>query len=188
MAAQSVISLPERVDGDGVLVRRWRPDDAEALDCAVAESADHLRPWMAWISAEPLTIEQRRAWLAEQEREWASGGDLVCGVFVGDAVAGGCGLHRRRGPGVLEIGYWTHVAFTRRGIATAAARTLTDAAFTVPDIEAVEIHHDRANVASAGVPRGLGFRFVGETRDEPEAPADEGIDCTWRMERSGWGG
>jgi hypothetical protein len=33
---------------------------------------------------------------------------------------------------------------------------LTNAAFTVPEITQVEIHHDKANVASAGVPRSLG--------------------------------
>jgi hypothetical protein len=34
--------LPERLEApDGLLQRRWVPDDAEALGCAVAESAEH---------------------------------------------------------------------------------------------------------------------------------------------------
>lgn len=141
---------------------------------------------MAWIALEPLTVEQRRTWLVQQQRAWSEGGDVVHGVFIDNDVAGGCGLHRRRGPETLEIGYWIHPSFTRRGLATAVARTLTEAAFTVPGISHVEIHHDKANVASAGVPRRLGFEYVGETRDEPTAPAEMGIDCAWRMERDRW--
>ena len=90
--------------------------------------------------------------------------------------------------GALEIGYWVHAAFVRRGIASKAAALLTDAAFAIPDIERVEIHHDKANSASAGVPRRLGYRFVGEQRDEVTAPADSGIECVWRIERDEWPG
>jgi len=140
-------------------LRRWTPSDAETLGRAIAESARHLRPWMAWIALEPLTLEQRREWLIDRQREWSEGGDVVHGVFIADEMAGGCGLHRRRGPRTLEIGYWTHPSFTQRGLATAVAEALTDTAFGVPGIARVEIHHDKANAASSGIPRRLGFRF-----------------------------
>lgn len=178
--------LPDWVDGDGVLLRRWLVTDAEALARAVTESQDHLRPWMAWMAQEPMTLEQRRAMLRERERESLQGGDVMLGIFVGDEVAGSCGLHRRRGPPALEIGYWVHPSFTGRGVATAVARLLTDAAFSVPGIAHVEIHMDKANSASSGVPRRLGFRFLGETPDEATAPAEVGIDCAWRMDRARW--
>ena len=178
--------LPERIDGEGIVLRRWLETDADAIAQAVTESLEHLRPWMAWASEEPQTIEQRRALIARWEREWAEGGDAVYGIFVEGAVAGGCGLHRRRGPRTLEIGYWIHRDFTRRGIATAVSRMLTAAAFAVPEIEHVEIHHDKANVASAGVPRRLGFTLVEEQPDERVAPAEIGVDCTWRIHREQW--
>jgi len=97
--------LPDRIDGDGVLLRRWLVTDAEALARAVTESQDHLRPWMAFMAQEPRTLEQRRAMLREREREWLQGGDVMLGIFQGDEVVGSCGLHRRRGPSALEIGY-----------------------------------------------------------------------------------
>ncbi len=179
--------LPERIDGtDGLILRRWLPDDAEALGSAIAESADHLRPWMAWIAEEPLPIERRRARIAEWERGWSEGGDVILGVFVDGRVAGGCGLHHRIGVGGLEIGYWIHPAFLCRGLATRAARMLTDAAFALPGITAVEIHHDKANQASAGVPRKLGFEWLGESPDAPEAPGDLGIEWRWRIEKGAW--
>lgn len=45
----------------------------------------------------------------------------------------------RIGPGGLETGYWVHQAHTRRGLATAAAAALTDAALALPGIDRVEI-------------------------------------------------
>jgi RimJ/RimL family protein N-acetyltransferase len=150
--------LPDQIDGDGVLLRRWLVSDAEALARAVTESQDHLRPWMAWMAQEPMTLEQRRAMLREREREWLQGGDVMLGIFVGDEVAGSCGLHPRRGLSALEIGYWVHPSFTGRGVATVVARLLTDAAFSVPHIAHVEIHTDKPNSASSGVPRGHGPR------------------------------
>ena len=178
--------VPERIEGDGLLLRRWVIADAHQLWRAVAESAEHLRPWMSWMADEPLTPDARRQLLVRWEQEWRTGGDAVFGIFVDGHVAGSCGLHRRRGPGVLEIGYWIHSAFIGRGLARAAARLLTDVAFSEPGIEAVEIHHDKANVASAGIPRGLGFQFVGETPDGASAAAEVGIDCAWRMDRDRW--
>jgi hypothetical protein len=109
---------------------------------------------MEWTRHEPLTVVQRRALIEDWERDWRLDGDVIYGVFVDDEVAGGSGLHHRGSPDELEIGYWTHPAFLRRGIATSVARLLTDAAFSVPGIEAVEIHHDKANLRSRGVPAG----------------------------------
>ena len=40
-------------------------------------------------------------------------------------------------------------------------------AFTVPGIERVGIHHDKASQASAGVPRSSGCRPIGEQPDTP---------------------
>jgi RimJ/RimL family protein N-acetyltransferase len=178
--------LPERVDGEGIVLRRWLVSDAEGQQQAVAESAEHLRPWMSWMAAEPQTLEQRCGMLTRWEEEWSRGGDVRYPVFVDGRIVGSSGLHRRLGPDVLEIGYWIHASFVRQGLATRVAALLTDTALSVAEIRHVEIHHDKANVASAGVPRRLGYRFVGEQPDEAAAPADTGIECIWRMQRSQW--
>lgn len=141
---------------------------------------------MAWIADEPLTIERRRSMLAEFERDRLGGGDVVLGMFLDDRAVGGCGLHRRIAQAGLELGYWVHARFTRRGLATAAARVLTDAAFALPGITHVEIHHDKANTASAGVPKRLGFSLLAEIPDEVEAPAEIWIECQWRMDHAQW--
>ena len=42
----------------------------------------------------------------------------------------------------------------RQGLATSAICLLTDSAFALVGISHLEIHHDKANVASAGIPDG----------------------------------
>ncbi len=167
-------------------MRRWLDGDAEALRQAVAESVDHLRPWMPWIANEPLTLEGRRRLIAEWEQHWLDGGDVLMGVFIDGVIAGGCGLHPRIAPDGLEIGYWTRVSHLRQGVASTAARLLTDLAFTLDDITHVEIHHDKANAASGTIPRKLGYRLVKEAPDRAEAPSEIGISCDWRVTREEW--
>lgn len=181
--------LPERLAGPRVLLARWTPADVDTLGKAVARNLEHLRPWMPWVSAEPLSGPARRRLLEQWGREWQEGGDAVLGIFLAGLVVGSCGLHRRLGPAALEIGYWVDRDHLRQGIATEAAGLLTSAALGLPGIEAVEIHHDKANLASGGVPRRLGFSLLGEVADDkPSAPAEVGVDLVWRMTREAWAG
>jgi RimJ/RimL family protein N-acetyltransferase len=169
-----------------LILRSWCADDAPNLAAAITQNIDHLRPWMPWIAAEPQTLEDRLALINQWRSEWERGGDVVIGAFLGGAVVGSAGLHRRRGPGVLEIGYWVHIDHIRNGYATEIACALTNAAFTVPGIERVEIHHDKANIASAGVPRRLGYSFADETPDSVTSPGELGVDCRWTIDRRQW--
>jgi RimJ/RimL family protein N-acetyltransferase len=180
------MAAPERLDlGGGLVLRRWCPADAEALTLAIAESIEHLRPWMPWAMG--ANLEEQRATLARWDQEWDGGGDLCYGLFLGPVALGAFGLHRRIGPDGLEIGYWVHAAHTRRGHASAASGALTTVAFTLPGIEVVEIHHDRANLASEGVPRKLGYSLVGERpRRGAPSPAESGTFLIWRMTREDW--
>ncbi len=172
---------------DGSLaLRRWEVAEAELLQRAVRDNLEHLRPWMPWVAGEPLTLAQRRALIAGWENDWVAGGDAVLGVFWDGAVVGGSGLHRRIGHDGLELGYWIDHRHVRQGLATRVAGLLTTLAFSVAGITHVEIHHDRANVASAGVARKLGFALVAEEHDRPEAPGEEGVEWRWRMDAAQW--
>lgn len=178
--------LPETAHAPRLTLRRWREDDADALSEATVESVDHLRPWMAWAASEPVSRDERLAKTRTWEQTWAEGADVGIGAFLDGLVVGSGGLHRRGGPDSLQIGYWIRPSQTRRGFATEITGALTTAAFTVEGIERVEIHHDKANVASRGVPERLGYEFTGERRDEIVAPAEVGVDCGWVMTRSRW--
>ena len=172
--------LPERIEDDELVLRRWVVSDAGALQAVIAESASHLRPWVRWVEDEDASIEGRRAFIAEREREWRGGGSVLLGIFVAERIAGGCSLTVHTEPAVLEIGYWLHPAFCGHGLATRAVRLLTEATLAEPEVLAVEIRHDKANAAAGAVPRRLGYRFVGEAPNPAPAPADSGTDFVWR--------
>ncbi len=174
--------LPDRIEADGLVLRRWRADDAEALGRLIADNAEHLRPWMPWMAEEPKTLAERIELIQRWEDEWNAGGDVVLAVLRDGEIAGSCGMHRRIGPDGVELGYWIAAPHTRQGVATAVASALTDAALALPPIDRVEIHHDTNNRASAGIPAKLGFELVGE---EPglRPPAGSGVESVWRTTR-----
>jgi ribosomal-protein-serine acetyltransferase len=158
-----------------LVIRRFEVEDAPALHDAIIDSLEHLRPWMPWVALEPLTLEQRV--------EWIRGAQESLGVFLDGVVVGGTGIHDRLGAGAREIGYWVRVGWTGRGIATEAARTMTERALALEGVTCVEIHHDKANVASGRVPAKLGYTLVREVPDEITAPGECGISCEWRFEK-----
>jgi RimJ/RimL family protein N-acetyltransferase len=161
--------------------------DAPAVSIAANASLEHLQPWMPWATPEGVAVETQRLRMSGPAWSWSPDGDYGYGVFLADgALVGSLGLHRRVGPGALEIGYWVHVDHTRRGIATASARALTDVGFALPGIRRMEIHCDAANRASAAVPARLGYRMVGSEEHEPEAPGEEGRRLIWVMYEREW--
>jgi ribosomal-protein-serine acetyltransferase len=167
-------------------IRPWRVSDAGALSVAIAESIEHLRPWMSWVAMEPRSLADRQSMIARWTNERRAGGDMVFGMFIGTVVVGGCGLHRRLGPDGLEIGYWVHAEHARKGHATRAGAMLVAVAFSFPEVELVEIHCDQANHASQGVPRKLGFTLVGQETKPIQAPHETGVQDVWRTTRSDW--
>jgi ribosomal-protein-serine acetyltransferase len=164
-----------------VTLRRTRNSDLDAVHLAVTESLDHLRPWMPWATG--YTRQGTAEFLASMERAWADGTEYSYAIMTEGTLAGCCSLVARIGPGGLEIGYWVHRAYTRRGLATAASAALVDQAFRLPGVDRVEIVHDELNVASGGVPRKLGFTQAGRRPIEPPAPEGTGVGVVWRLVR-----
>src|SRR5208282_3814619 len=164
-----------------VTLRRWREDDLDAVFAAVTESLDHLRTWMPWAAG--YTRQSAAEFLAKSARSWADGSEYGYAIMADGTLAGGCSLMGRIGPGGLEIGYWVHRAWTRRGLATAASAALVEAAFGLPGVDRVEIVHDELNLASAGVPRKLGFTEVGRRPLDLAPPAGTGVGVVWRLTR-----
>jgi RimJ/RimL family protein N-acetyltransferase len=178
---------PQRIDLPGYVLRRMTAQDSPAVSAAATESLEHLRPWMPWATPEGVSVETQRVRMSGPAWAWAPDGDYAYGVFLADGrLVASLGLHRRVGPGALEIGYWVHVDHVRRGIATTSARALTDVGFALPGIRRMEIHCDAANQASAAVPARLGYRLVGSEEHEPEAPGEEGRRLVWVVYEREW--
>ncbi len=174
---------PEYLSHASVELRRWRAADAELAGRLVRESLEHLRPWMPWAT-DSYGPADAADYVRRCEDSWADGSAFQYLVLAGGQPAGSAGLMARIGAGGLEIGYWVHPGFTGRGVATAAAAALTQAAFALPGIDHVEIHHDALNLASGRVPAKLGFSPAGTGPARFElAPGDSGTTRVWRTSR-----
>jgi ribosomal-protein-serine acetyltransferase len=179
---------PLHVEAGWLVCRRVQQDDVQDLYDAVAASTDHLRPWMPW--ADGYTQEMAQEFV-DRNSPRADGEPVTDAPYVArdreGRLLGVCGLHARLGDDSLEIGYWVDVRHTRRGVATVASAALTELAMAVPRLEAVEIHHDQANMVSGSIPAKLGYEHVATLDDTEEAaPGEVGIEWQWRMSRSAW--
>jgi RimJ/RimL family protein N-acetyltransferase len=168
------MAWPEEVEVEdaGVVLRAADPIDAEALTATIDANRDHLRRFLPWAE-EPLSVDQQAVRLAAGREAFALGGDASYLIFerATDEIVGMVGLHRRRGPGRIEIGYWLAADAEGRGLMTSSVRRLLPVCFDDPTIDIAQIRCDRNNVRSAAVPKRLGFTLVAE---------DDG-DLVWEL-------
>jgi RimJ/RimL family protein N-acetyltransferase len=148
-----------RIETERLVIRCWNPGDVYLLREAIEASVDHLLPWISWAADEPRELQERLELLRSNRSKFDRNEEFVYGIFDSEEkrVMGGTGLHTRIGPGGLEIGYWIRKDAVHQGLATETAAALTQVAFEVESVNRVEIHCDPQNVASAAVPRRLGF-------------------------------
>lgn len=176
---------PHQIDAGPIVLRRQAVRDADAIAKAVERNLDHLRPWMSWaVDPSGHDPDAQRARLRAADEAWERGDDFGYQMLdrAHGTVVGSCGLHRRIGPGGIEIGYWVDAGHVRRGYATAAAGALTTAALALSDVQRVEIHCDEANTPSAAVARRLGYR-LDRVEDGSEAPEGSGRSLIWVLDR-----
>jgi RimJ/RimL family protein N-acetyltransferase len=183
------LTLPERIEvDDTTFLRSFRLTDAAALARAVAESLEHLQPWMPWANEISTSVEFQRERLRalpakrEHGREWQYGLFERSGRRDHTRVLGSFGFVPRQGAGTLEIGYWVHADAAGRGHGTRAARAMTDVAVSADGIERVYICCDEANTRSAAIPRRLGYTLVEVLERAPEAPGESGRLMVWAID------
>jgi len=179
---------PARIDlpSIGVVLRRHRADDVDALHAAIESSRDHLRPFIPFADQ---SRQETAAFIERAVATWEDRSDfryLIIDGAEGDGdVLGGCDIHRRSGPDVAEVGYWLRSTATGRGIASVAAGVLTDVAFGIDGVERVEIHCDVANTRSAEIARRLGYALDRVDAVPVTAPGEEGRLMIWVLHRPG---
>jgi ribosomal-protein-serine acetyltransferase len=177
--------LPSRVRTDRLFLRHWEPSDAEALTTAISDSLEHLRPWLVWAWDEPVPLEKRLEYIDGFRRDWVDGERSVLGIFRDNVVVGNAGVRAAESKSV-ELGYWIHADHIGAGFATEAIEGLITASFELPWVNAAEIRHDEANMASARVPEKLGFAIRETSYREPSAPSGSGVQVHWVLSREAW--
>lgn len=181
-----VSDIPREIRIDDLVIRQFVSEDAAQLAEAVTESLPELLQWMPWAKFEPQTVSQREELIRLWQLDWEERKDFPMGIFRDGIMVGSSGLHVRHGEGQLEIGYWVRTSCTGQGIATRSSRALTDAAFSMDEVNEVLISHDLANVRSQSVPERLGYSLVKEYETDPNAIADTGRMRLWSMKKTLW--
>jgi ribosomal-protein-serine acetyltransferase len=172
---RTLIPLFEELRGERVIVRPYRESDAPALQEAVAESRDHLRPWMPFAD-EHQNVEESRDWIIHQVARWLTREGMLVGIWDAATLRylGGTGMHAHDWEiGYFEIGYWIRASAEGHGYVTEAVRLLTDYAFEALKASRVEIRCDEQNVRSAAIPRRLGYVEEGLLRNDSTTPEGE---------------
>lgn len=169
---RTLIPLFEELVGERIVVRPYKPDDAQALMEAVDESREHLRPWMPFAD-EHRSVEESRDWIIRQNAGWLLRENMNCAIWLkeGDRYLGGIGLHPinwdiRR----FEIGYWLRKSAEGHGYIAEAVKLLADYALNELGANRVEIKCDERNTRSASVARRLGFVQEACLRNHATAP------------------
>lgn len=180
-------AIPYRIETPRLVIRCLQPSDAQLMQTAISESLMHLRPWMPWALAEPLSMPSRVKVLRQFRSQFDSDQDYTFGVFnpQQNRLLGGSGLHRRREPQSLEIGYWMHVAETGKGLASEVSQALVQTAFAFHGVRWLEIRCDPANLASQAVPRKLGFSHEATLKQRDKTALGEPRDTmVWSLFKS----
>nr|WP_296067338.1 GNAT family N-acetyltransferase [uncultured Actinoplanes sp.] len=159
------------INGLGVRLRAYRPDDAEALAEGYDDPESHrfLPPLPA-----PFTLEHAERFLAERVPSiFAEGGALYAIADPEtDELLGGIGFDKvMPGRGQAEVGYWVGPWARRRGVATAALRALSEHALG-HGLERLELLTHWDNPASQRVALAAGYQREGVRRKV--LPAGEG--------------
>lgn len=165
--SEPIVSNPAyRIETKRLVVRCYNPSDAQLLADSVRDSVEHLKPWMPWAHNEPEPFEEKAKRVLYFRGSFDMQKDYVYGIFNREEtrLLGGTGLHTRLGENQLEIGYWIHKDFVKQGLVTESTAALIKVAFEIVHVHRIEIHCDPRNLASAAVPRKLGFTHEGTLR------------------------
>lgn len=155
----TLIPLFDALRGERVIARPYRPEDASALYEAVAESRDHLRPWLPFAD-EHQRVEESLDYILRASAQWLLRETMPVALVdaASGRLVGGGELHPHDWDArVFEIGYWVRASAQGHGYVTEAARLLTGFAFERLAANRVFIQCDARNTRSAAVPERLGF-------------------------------
>jgi ribosomal-protein-serine acetyltransferase len=141
-------------------LRLLEESDAEGLYATVAANREHLARWLPWAAGQ--TLEGTLAFIRSTRRQLANNDGFQTAIVEDGRIIGMVGFHgvswARRS---TSIGYWLAEGAQRRGIMTSAVRALAHHAFTVWQLNRVEIRAAVGNKRSRLIPERLGFRREG---------------------------
>ena len=133
----------------------------------------------------PYTRKDAEEWVALQSGKDPSEHFAICDVA---GPIGGSGINTERGdsPGSPELGYWVGKPFWGRGIATAAAMTVTAYGFETVGLVRIFARVKMSNGASARVMEKAGYRRQELVREATSDRKEPGGYLLYTMLHGDW--
>ena len=157
------MDLPE-IQIDDILLRPWRPDDAEAVyracqDVEIQRWIPIPRPYEMAHAVGYVTEVAPGNW-AKRTGAYFGAFDARTGELLGSMTLVGMDLDA----GVAELGYWTAPAARGRGVATITGRAVSTWGFERLGLQRLIWRADLGNHASRLVALRIGFTMEGTQR------------------------
>src|SRR6266849_11022219 len=137
-----LLDIPESFETERLSIRAPRFGDGAAMNAAIVENIDNLRPWMQWAQTIP-TVEESEENVRQARVRFISHEDFRLHLWLrgSETFVGGSGLHRINGDvPSFEIGYWCRKRFEGQGYITEAVNGITRFAFEVLKAERIAIY------------------------------------------------
>jgi ribosomal-protein-serine acetyltransferase len=150
-----------------LLLRAFKPGDAEAIYEAVCESKAELARWLPWCHAD-YSIADTQEFLNQRSEAFAKQGEHAFAIIErhGNRFVGATGINQiDRGTCRANLGYWLRTSATGRGYATRCTRLVAQWAFKELGLQRIEIVAAVGNVASQRVATRAGATREGIARN-----------------------
>lgn len=149
---------------NGIVLREFLPQDAEAVFEAVTRNYDHLKAFMHWASPD-YSLRLAEEFIEQAQANRQDRKTLGIGIFRGDKLIGATGFVNFDWLAMkAEIGYWIAQDEEGKGIISSACRMLLDFAFNELKMNRIEIRCSSENARSSAIPKRLGFQKEGLLR------------------------
>lgn len=161
-----LLEIPETLQSPRLTLRANRAGAGAAINAAVVESHEELKPWMPW-AREAMTVEESEAHCRQMQARWQAREEIdFCFHRRADGhLVGKGGLHTIDWSlPKFEIGYWIRTGCAGQGYATEATLAMVGLAQGVLGARRIEITSDARNAGSRRVAEKAGFTLEGIRR------------------------
>ena len=152
---------------EGLVIREFLDDDAEAFANAARESVDTVGRWMPWCTSS-FSEQNALDWFEQCRSGRSSQAGYEFGVFAqaSGKLMGGVGLNAINHQHLFcNLGYWVRQSAQRRGVALSTVQAMLPYAFNTLGMQRVEIVIAEGNTASEALARKVGAQFEGKARN-----------------------
>ena len=163
-----LLDFPDSFETERLIIRAPRIGDGQAVNDAVRESHENLKPWMPWATT-IQAVEETEERVRQGAVRWILREDLWMLLFrKSDGLyVGGSGLHRIDwSVPAFEIGYWVRASLEGKGYISEAVTGITNFGFGVLGGERIEIRCDTRNIRSANVAKRSGYTLESTLRHD----------------------